>query len=70
MSNWIPVTEKLPRVREGQSKFVIVSTDGKYIYFARYFKSKKNGTAWYCENGRKLIVLAWQPMLEPYVENE
>lgn len=65
-SDWIPVKEQLPKVREGQSEFVLVSTDKKVLHFARFFKSKRNGQWWSTADMVRVNVLAWQPSPEPY----
>jgi hypothetical protein len=63
---WIPVAQQKPKIREGQSEFVLVTTDKRVVHFARFFKSKRNGQWWSTADMTRIEVVAWQPMLEAY----
>lgn len=65
IGEWIPVSEKLPDV----DIEVLVSCKvriTKYSYIDIDYRSKKNGKWTYFGED----VIAWQPLLEPYREEE
>ena len=66
---WIPVSERLPE--DGQN--ILFSTKTDRVFEGRYFKDKTEHQ-WYSFRDECFaynnVVTAWQPLPEPYKENE
>jgi hypothetical protein len=70
-SNWIPVSERLPKVPEGtedeycpEFNVTIKGADK-----ATTLKFAPDGT-WFDDSGEVYSVIAWKPLTEPYKEGE
>ena len=65
MSEWIPVTERLPEDRE----LILFSTKTDRVFEGRYFDDNTN-RQWYSFRDDTFawnnVVTAWMPLPEPY----
>lgn len=72
---WIPVTERLPKVQYGESKPVLVTECWKYDNGTSFAirTAEYDGSVWHDGTGNvftETMVIAWMPLPEPYRESE
>lgn len=70
-SNWIPVSEQLPKVPEGTEDFYCpeFNVTIKGADKATTLKFAPDGT-WFDDSGEVYSVIAWKPLPEPYQPTE
>lgn len=63
-SEWIPVTERLPEER----KVVLITNDKGNVRYGQFRGT--SGKYWHWKGNTNEEVIAWQPLPEPYEEEE
>ena len=69
MSDWIPVSERLPEGGDDGTEYLVCSADGD-IWVDFIFRINEKGVAWWRVIDSNTKVIAWRPLPAPYKESD